>query len=538
MAGFENDIGFSKNYDFSSADNQAPREINGLITDGDMWIGSTATNVGGTHINVGTLTSPDSSVTIGYSSPNITLQAGASVPTTFNADTGSAAPIANVLEIIGDTIVAGSTPVITTGATNVITVQVQRSQALAATDASKIGLCNFDSAAFDVDANGFVQLNGGGVAASSFDVQANTAPGTDPVVPSSSGVVTVNGAAVANHSVVLETRSRAANAYNVEVQYATSAASTDATKSGVAHFNSSQFSVDANGFVALAGGGLAIDSITPNSGTSPVVPDSNGNVSILGTGSVTVVGSLNTATVQLTGLTNHAIQIGAGTATLTQLGSGTTGQVLQTNTGADPTWSTATYPSTTTINRILYSSANNTVSEITAANSAVLVSTSTGVPQMSSTMTNGQVIIGSTGATPTAATITAGAGISITNAAGSITVAAAGGGLTWSVITADQSATVNNGYICNKAGLLTLTLPASAAIGDIIRVTGINTALGWKIAQNANQRIHFGTSSTTTGVGGSLESTNIRDSVEIVCVVSGSSTQYNVLSSIGNITVV
>lgn len=75
MAGFENDIGFSKNYDFSAADNQAPREINGLYTDGDLWIGSTATNVGETHINVGTLTSPDSSLTIGYSSPNITLQA-------------------------------------------------------------------------------------------------------------------------------------------------------------------------------------------------------------------------------------------------------------------------------------------------------------------------------------------------------------------------------------------------------------------------------------------------------------------------------
>lgn len=37
-----------------------------------MWIGSTAVNVGGTHINVGGLTSPDSSITFGYSSPNIT----------------------------------------------------------------------------------------------------------------------------------------------------------------------------------------------------------------------------------------------------------------------------------------------------------------------------------------------------------------------------------------------------------------------------------------------------------------------------------
>src|SRR5215470_2549045 len=65
--------------------------------------------------------------------------------------------------------------------------------------------------------------------------------------------------------------------------------------------------------------------------------------------------------------------------------------------------------------------------------------------------------------------------------------AAAGGGFTWSVITADQTAAVNNGYICNKSGLLTLTLPTTAAAGTLIEVTGMNTNLGWKIAQNASQ---------------------------------------------------
>lgn len=115
--------------------------------------------------------------------------------------------------------------------------------------------------------------------------------------------------------------------------------------------------------------------------------------------------------------------------------------------------------------------------------------------------------------------------------------APAGGGLSWSVITADQSAVAGEGYICNKASALVLTLPASGAIGDTIAVTGINTALGWQIAQNANQQIHFGTSSTTVGATGYLQSSATRDSVEIVCVVSGSSAEWNVVSSIGNITV-
>ncbi len=110
-------------------------------------------------------------------------------------------------------------------------------------------------------------------------------------------------------------------------------------------------------------------------------------------------------------------------------------------------------------------------------------------------------------------------------------------GLIWSVITVDQTAVVNNGYICNKGSALVLTLPATATVGATIRVTGINTALGWKIAQNANQQIFFGTSSTTAGVAGFIQSSAIRDSIEIICVVGGASTIYNVLSSVGNLTV-
>jgi len=129
-------------------------------------------------------------------------------------------------------------------------------------------------------------LSGGGSAVDSFAVQAVTAPGVTPVEPTALGLVTISGAAVANHSVPLETRSRALNAFNLEVQYATSAAATDATKSGLAHFNNTQFTVDANGFVALAGGGLAIDSINVDAssapGTDPVVPDGTGQITVTG----------------------------------------------------------------------------------------------------------------------------------------------------------------------------------------------------------------------------------------------------------------
>ena len=152
-------------------------------------------------------------------------------------------------------------------------------------------------------------------------------------------------------------------------------------------------------------------------------------------------------------------------------------------------------------------------------------------------LTNGQILIGSTGADPVAASISAGTGISVTPGAGTISIAATGGaGITWTVIAADQSAVASNGYICNKGSALLLTLPATSAVGDTIEVTGINTALGWKIVQNAGNQIFFGSAATTAGTGGYLQSSAIHDAVRLICTTVNAN--WQVLSSIGNITYV
>jgi hypothetical protein len=148
--------------------------------------------------------------------------------------------------------------------------------------------------------------------------------------------------------------------------------------------------------------------------------------------------------------------------------------------------------------------------------------------------TNGQIPIGSTGANPVLAAISAGTGISVTNAAGAITIASTSG-TAWSVITSSQNAVINNGYICNAAGTVTVTLPTTAAAGTQLAIAGMNNATGWKLAQNASQHIFFGATSTTVGTGGFLASTAIYDSVNLVCNVAN--TSWIVISSIGNITV-
>jgi len=341
------------------------------------------------------------------------------VPTTFVADVGTATPVAHILNILGTSTVAGSIPVETTASGNTLTVDIQKSQAIASTDATKIGLAAFDSSSFSVDANGFVTFHGGATGISSIGTQT----GTNPISPTAGGLVTINGAVVSAGTNPVRSDGTSSHTMAIEVQISQALAAADATKIGLCNFDSAKFTVDANGFVSTSGTGIA-QTITGNSGGA--LAPTAGNWNILGTGSITTSGAGSSLTAQLTGLTNHALQIGAGTATLTQLGAGSTGQVLQTNTSADPTWSTATYPSTatgtgtilradgtnwvattatypntTTINRVLYSSANNTISEITTAIDGVMITSHTGVPSiLANSGTPGWVLTANSGAPP------------------------------------------------------------------------------------------------------------------------------------------
>jgi hypothetical protein len=163
--------------------------------------------------------------------------------------------------------------------------------------------------------------------------------------------------------------------------------------------------------------------------------------------------------------------------------------------------------------------------------SSVLVTNSSGVPAWSNTMTNGQLIIGSTGATPTASTLTAGTGISIVNGAASITINSTASGMTWSTVSGtSQSAAVDNGYIVNNAGAVTVTLPATAAIGSEIAVEGLGAG-GWILTANAGQTIKIG--SATTSSAGSLSSVAISDNVYVTCIVANLTWRVRTTNSAG-----
>lgn len=120
-------------------------------------------------------------------------------------------------------------------------------------------------------------------------------------------------------------------------------------------------------------------------------------------------------------VTQHGVLVGGASNAVVSTSVGSTGQVLQANTGADPTYSTATYPSTatatgtilrangtnwvattatypttTTAFQLLASTSASVVGEITAgASSTVLVGNSGAVPSFSATPTVTSITFGS-----------------------------------------------------------------------------------------------------------------------------------------------
>lgn len=160
----------------------------------------------------------------------------------------------------------------------------------------------------------------------------------------------------------------------------------------------------------------ALDTLTADSPSMPVIP-SGGNINTFGTGSITTTSASSTITTKLTGLTAHNVLAGAGTPTITNIPPSATLGVPLVSQGAsaDPSFSTALI------------AGGGTASTTFNINGAVYSNTTTTGALQSATLTSGQLLIGGTTA-PAAASLTAGANITITPGNNSITIAATGGG--------------------------------------------------------------------------------------------------------------
>lgn len=116
------------------------------------------------------------------------------------------------------------------------------------------------------------------------------------------------------------------------------------------------------------------------------------------------------------------------------------------------------------------------------------------------------------------------------------TLATVGQIVTWNdVATTPQALAVNQGYVTdNGASLVTYTLPAVAALGTVIEISGKSSG-GWTVTYGAGQIIHLGNANTTITTG-SLSSTNQWDYVKLLCVTANLT--WNVIGGVGNFTIV
>lgn len=118
-------------------------------------------------------------------------------------------------------------------------------------------LKNFTSTTGIVLAN-WIQITSGTNPLDSIQVDTFTAPGTNPVFPDGSGIITITGGQVAAGTTanVIQTDATAADGphkFSIEIQRSTTAPSPgNQDVNGVSHFNEAQFTVLANGFVSTS----------------------------------------------------------------------------------------------------------------------------------------------------------------------------------------------------------------------------------------------------------------------------------------------
>jgi hypothetical protein len=395
MAGFENDVLVCKNINFNPA---AAKPHLGIINAAGKLAIGTGSSSPTPEILAGSLTSPLGTISIGYSSPNITLDisGGSLAIEKINGDSG---------------FISGSTVTIFSNH-----AAVNSGSSVLFENSGTISTLNVS----DSSLNTMIGSNSGNLLMSGA---ANTALSVNAGMSLTSGAQnTLIGAAAGQ---LLTSGSN-----NVCIGFSAGSAfdvGTEASNITIGHLGvTGDSNIIRIGTIGVGSGTQNLCYIAGINGATPVdvntprvtLCDSIGNLTNITSGTsgfvLTSTGSSAPAFSALgtnSGLTAHGVVISEGTGAFAATTAGSAGQVLQSGgASADPSYSTATYPSTatatgailtangtnwaattatypatTTANQILYSSADNTVTGLATANSGVLSTSSAGVPSIDTT---------------------------------------------------------------------------------------------------------------------------------------------------------
>lgn len=347
--------------------------------------------------------------------------------------------------------------------------------------------------------------------------------------------------------------------------------------------------VSPNITIDLVGGGVGIDTITPDSG-GPVAPAASGNINVnagnstlVSGSSVSFIGTPGSNLVQLhvTDSSQRTI-IGQGAGNLTISNSGfdtvvgyqagasmtsglggnnffgwKSGNAVTSGNNLTAQGQSSLLLATTAVQSVAIG--NNALSALTTGSYNIGIGYAAGIALTTSDSSN--IIISNDGTSGDNNTLRIGrqgsgnaqvnksfiagiVGVSVSNpqfvtinsSTGQLGVSAAVVSAWTDVTGATQTLAVGNGYITNRGGGVTYTLPATATVGDEIKIVG---KLGLTtIAQNANQAIRIGSSISSTGAGGSVAGTNVGDCITLRCTTGGASTIWIAESLMGNWTIV
>lgn len=108
------------------------------------------------------------------------------------------------------------------------------------------------------------------------------------------------------------------------------------------------------------------------------------------------------------------------------------------------------------------------------------------------------------------------------------------GSMVRQTISSNQALAVNNAYYVTS-GALSLSLPATSSVGDIVQVT-LAGGTSYDITQIVGQQMRIGSVMSTIGAGGSATTTADGDSILLECTIAN--LEWTATSVIGNFTVV
>lgn len=464
MAGFSNDIMFADNVNFAGGKSAT------VTTDGQLLIGSTASP----NIRVGTITSPLGTLSIGYSSPNITLDlaGGSTGIDSIATDSGASPVFPNAAGLIN---IFGTHNNTTIGSLNTVTIQGTNSITLG--DLSVIAA---GSNAIDCD-TGDINLDSGNIK-----------------LPNTNAALT--------RGVISWTSTRIHNFGTNNVFFGGGAGNGTLT-------SQASIGIGTSSLASLTSGSNNI-AIGVNAGQ--LIQNGADNLAV-GVSAMTTAtsGSSNTA------IGRSALRLLATTSNNTAVGFEALRNVVGASNTALGYQAGTSYTGVEANNIVIGAGVNGTLGEsgvtrIGAAQTVCFIDGIDGVNvgSVATVVTEASDQLGT-------AVITAGSGITVTASANAITIAAEDGGFTWNDTSGAFSPLKNNGYFIT--GTATGTLPASPSQGDTIQFFVDHATQDLTIQAAGAQTIRMG-SLISTG-GGTALSTSQGDAVELVYRTSNNSWQ-------------